>query len=443
VDNGLVTLRVIEGRVGQVNFTGNKYHRPVVIDRTIALEPGEPLNLKTLQERINRSNRSNTFLLHAVVSPGAHTGETDIDMQIAERQPWQIAPTFDNQGRPYIGYNRAGVELSNNSLLGFGDRLITKYLAGTGTRSFLGAYALPVGRHGDEISAQYSYSHVNVDLGLPNQPEITGIAHTLGLSYFHPFDEKGVWSGDIGVNSRRVESFFWDMRDNLDEIRSLSVGLNFNQFDRWGRTVGRTQLTTGLGVLSGTAKFFKGEGSLTRLFSLPRHNILMLRAYGQITPDALPSAEAFQIGGAYSVRGYSEGLFIGDRGYSLTVEDRWPIPFLKHLSPWLSERVQGVVFFDMGQIWLDKSNQRYFPGVSSSASRSLLMGTGVGLRARLTQYLEGFVDLGFGLVNRDLLEPNGQHTARVHFGIRSALLPERFRKPLTASTPSGGNQSPQ
>jgi hemolysin activation/secretion protein len=426
VDNGVIKISVVEGRAGQVCIVGGKYYKAKALERNLKLYPGELLDVNVLEKAINRSNQVNNFALRAILAPGKQTGETDIKIESMERQPWQITPTFDNQGRPFIGMYRWGTEVSNDSLFGYGDRLLTKYVGASGTQSAIASYYLPINGNGDEIGLNYGFSHVDVDLNTPNPPDITGTAHNLGLSYIHPFDEIRTWVGDIGFQARRVTSMFEHQRSSLDEIRSLQAGLNFNKVDRFGRTFVRSQVSTGLDILGGNAQFFKSELFLTRLFKLPLSNILIIRGYGQYSPDALPSAEEIQIGGAYSVRGYTEGLLIGDRGYNLSIEDRWPIPFLHNVSPWLAERLQGAVFFDMGQTWLDKSNARYITGFSGSSKNTLLLGAGVGLRARMTQYMQAFLDLGFGLANAP--EPNAQPTARIHFGIRSNLLPETFRK---------------
>jgi hemolysin activation/secretion protein len=271
----------------------------------------------------------------------------------------------------------------------------------------------------------YGYSHVDVDLTTPN--DLDGFAQNAGLFLSHPLNDNRTLVGDVGFNYRHITSELDNVVTNRDEIRSLQTGLTFNKFDRHGRTLARLQQSLGLDWLGANNSFWKSELYLTRLFRLPHDNILMLRAYGQYSPGDLPSAEAFQIGGAFSVRGYHEGLLIGDRGYNLTIEDRFPIPFLRHFSPWLADRLQGAVFFDVGQTWFDRSNDSF---ISNASQRTLLAGTGFGIRARLSQYLQGFVDIGFGLMNRSAVIPAGyaDPTARVHFGIRSNLLPQDLKK---------------
>ena len=100
---------------------------------------------------------------------------------------------------------------------------------------------------------------------------------------------------------------------------------------------------------------------------------------------------------------------------------------LSKASPWLDKRLQGAAFFDMGQVFTNKTSPRFILGVSSRYTNSGLMGAGVGLRFRLSQCLMGFLDVGFGLVDRSKNEANAQPTGRVYFGIRSDMISQAYR----------------
>ena len=190
-------------------------------------------------------------------------------------------------------------------------------------------------------------------------------------------------------------------------------------------------------VTAGSRQFWKASGFFTRVHRMPwQGHLLVLRAAAQFTPDDLPPAEEFQIGGAFSVRGFTEGLLIGDQGYNASAEYRMPIPGLHYVSDWLSNRVQVAGFFDMGQAFTDRSNPAFNRGGhSTSRQRTLLMGTGVGLRARVTRFAIGFVDFGFPLSKQASIEPLSFPDMRVHFGLRSDLLDNSFKERGTEPTP--------
>jgi hemolysin activation/secretion protein len=455
IQSGNVTINVLEGTVGKVEITGNKYYKAWAVQRDVAAEPGTLFNIHNLETALNRINNQSNFRLKATLSPGEQTGQTDVLVEVAERQPWQITPFFDNQGRPFIGTMRWGTTVSNQNLTGIGDRLTLNWTGAGGKRPGMtqigsGSYFVPVNKNGGELGATFAYSFVDVDLQNPaGQSEITGHAYNYGLIYSQPFDEERTFTGDVGLNIRRITSYFDDVKTNPStDILAFQAGLNFNKFDRLGRTFARTSVSLAPPWWGANTDFVKFEGYLTRIFKLPKSNLLILRGYSQLTANDLPTAEQMQIGGANTVRGYSEGLLIGDRGFNFTVEHRWPIPFLRAASPWLADRLQGVSFFDLGWVGIDRRSATFVPGVSNTGLRQFLMGTGFGLRYRLTQYLQGFVDCGFGLTDAGKIEPNAQPVARVHFGIRSDLLPDTLkvhdtgRVPLYSNTKSTSSKNP-
>ncbi|MBK8190117.1 MAG: ShlB/FhaC/HecB family hemolysin secretion/activation protein [Vampirovibrionales bacterium] len=429
---GKVLIQVQEGKIGAIKIAGNRFYRTWAIERNLPQEPGDVLNIRDLEKSLNRINQQENFRLKAVLSPGEQAGQTDLRLDVAERQPWQIALTTDNQGRPYIGFYRYGVELTNQNLLGIGDKLFAKWIGarGDGTNVVMAGYTLPLSRFGTEVSYNFAYSKVNVLLPIGDPPEIEGTSQSHSVIFSQPLNANRNVVVDAGFNFKNIYSFFNNDRTNHDGIYSAQFGMNVDKVDRLGRTFMRGQFTFAPdwgGKYN--RKFSKYEVMFTRLTRLPLNNLLIMRANAQFSPDALPSAEQFQIGGNASVRGYTEGLITGDRGWSFTLEDRFPIPLLRRVSPFLADRIQGALFFDLGQAWLDESNLAYVPALSHQPGRTLLVGGGVGLRARISRYAQGFVDLGFGMVDRQHLSAleTADPTLRVHFGIRSELLPDVVR----------------
>jgi hemolysin activation/secretion protein len=429
IQDGLLTIQVQEGHIGNIHIEGNRFYRARVIGRNLSQKPGAPLNFRKLERDLNASNRFNEgYKVKAFLSAGDQPGSTDIRLKVAERQPFQVSPTFDNQGRYFIGLYRAGAEVRNDSLLKSGDRLYGRYIGATGTQVGLGSYTVPLNRWGTEVSGNFSYSRVNVKLPIETPPLITGKSYSAGVSLSQPLGRNRNWLMDAGFNWQRATNFFEGDPTNLEEVHAIQTGLNFDRYDRWGRTFNRTQNTFAFTGAGATSSFWKVENFFNRLIVLPNNNLLILKAYGQWTPDALPALQQFQLGGQSSVRGFTEGVLTGDRGYNLGVEHRFPLPGLRFISPWTSQRIQGALFYDLGQVWNDKSNPLYNPKTATLAKATLLQGVGFGFRAQLTRFMQGFVDVGFGLGDRKAIEPEGrQPTARVHFGVRSDFLPTDYK----------------
>ena len=425
IRGGEVLIRVQEGRIGRMVVSGNRHYRTEHILRQLTPMVSGRFNLKAFQDSLRRSNELNRYGLRASLVPGREPGETDIRLEAKELRPWQITPTYGNPGRPYTGMQFGGVELSHDSLTGYGDRLSTQLALASGTQAVSGSYFMPLNGRGDQLGVVFSRSLVDVNLGLRWQPEILGNARTVGIQWVHPLTSDRSFTADVGLFSRSVETTVDDFRTSLNDLRSVQAGLTFDKGDRLGRTYARMQVSNGTDREGETPDFTKLEGSLVRWVRLPGRHTLLVRGFGQWSRNPLPGVESFQTGGIYSVRGYTQGLLFGDAGYNLTLEDQFPLPGLGRVSPWLDQRLQGAVFFDIGQSLIRKDNPRYFPGINRP-QLSMLMGTGVGLRFQLTRFLQGFADVGFGLGDKSALTyPEVNPVARFHFGLRSALVPEQ------------------
>jgi hemolysin activation/secretion protein len=432
--DGVVTIQVQEGRAGKISIEGSRFYRAKLVRNALSQQPGELLNFKNLETELNRINRLNDgYKVKAFLSAGSQAGQTDLHVHMAERQPLQISGVADNQGRPLIGLYRGGVDLRSDSLTGNADQFYATWRANANMQLAMASYTIPLNRFGTQLSLSSAYSHVNIVLPIAHPPSITGNSMTNSLTLSQPLDRNRNLIVDSSLLWSEVGSYFEGDRTSFTDVRALQTGLSYNHYDRWGRTFNRIQSTVAIGGIGGTATFWKMENYFNRLIFLPRGNLLILRGNAQMTPCPLPSSQQFQIGGENSVRGFTEGLLIGDRGVNFGIEHRFPIPGLTKLNPWLGSRVQLALFYDYGRVWVDHSNPSYDKRVSNLTQRTLLQGVGVGLRVQLTRFMQGFVDCGFGLGDRKDVEPQNQPTARVHFGIRSDLLSSTYRE--RSSTP--------
>jgi hemolysin activation/secretion protein len=447
LETGTIVIKILEGQIAKMDLSGNKYTKSSVIEDRIRFKPGDKLNFPELEKELETLNRTEPYRIKAKLTAGDKTGSTDVKFNVEEQQPFQLSATFDNAGRPGIGTYRSGVEFADRNVTGRGDRFFTNYLVGAGQQIASASYSLPVNRYGTTVSGLFGFSHVDVDLsslGIDSGTKVTGNLYNYGLLLTQPLGWERNWTTDLGFNARHATTFFddgfADARSSTD-VRSLALGLNYDKYDRFGRTFYRTSATFAPKWLGANEDFVKFENYFTRLIRLPNRNLLTLRGYTQLTPNALPAIEQFQLGGINSARGYTQGVLIGDRGYSVSSEWSWPIPYMSAVSPWAANRLRGVLFADYGQIWLDNNNRNFVSAVSNTAKNTSLLSAGVGFRAFFTQYLQGYVDMAFGLLDRSAIEPNAQPTARVHFGLRSDLLSNEYKSRTETITPIKTNVS--
>lgn len=426
-------------RPSEILLEGNRYYNTWTIKRylkPVLNKKGSQLSKETLERELNQINRFSKFKVKAIVMRRGEVAGDRIKLNIYEQQPWQLVTTFDNQGRPGTGFYRGSAQLINRSLLGFGDEMSVQYIGATRSHRLSAEYRLPLNIRGGELNFQYAYHAVDYDPELtpPAVRDLSGLDQVWTVTLSQPLDRKRVWTPYVSALWRQVI-----IKRNGEEItnanpRPVTLGLRYNHLDRLGKTsIDVAPLIVGQHWMGGDSRFYRAKATLYRSFNLPRENQLVFRGAWQATPDQLPLVQQFQIGGEYTVRGYTEGLITAERGQFYSLEHFWPVPGIRKLYPGLQKSVRGVTFVDFGQAWLDKSSPRYVSGISNKWDRTTLMAVGFGVRARMTQYAQGFLDAGWGVFNRNHIELVAQPTIRVHFGIRSNLLPQPFKKQTDTS----------
>jgi hemolysin activation/secretion protein len=152
-------------------------------------------------------------------------------------------------------------------------------------------------------------------------------------------------------------------------------GGGWDQFSL-GYTVGDLDIRTPAARLldEATARADGGYGKLTYSVSRLQTVFGPLTVYGlirgQVASKNLDISEKMELGGAYAVRAYAEGLIYGDDGYVATLELRLLLPPPPAPIP---GRVQLFAFIDTGSATTNHSP--WFPG----PNRETVSGDGVGL----------------------------------------------------------------
>ncbi|MGE0200363.1 MAG: ShlB/FhaC/HecB family hemolysin secretion/activation protein [Candidatus Melainabacteria bacterium] len=442
VKNGIVRIHVIEGQVGGFIVKDNKYVTTAYIRKRLHQKPGDIFKIQALENDIIALNVNPLFSrVKANLKPGEEIGTSDIEISAEDRFPVHLAASFNNTGRSNIGLYRSGLTLSHDNFFGRGDTLLGNYTQASGTQAVSVQYSMPFERF--SLSGSYSYSRVF--LPGPNSiiDGIIGRSHQFSLSANAPLyqDPKGRFSLSGDLSSSILDSMVflesnheilniltsnrnrpWGKKltsvtpgEEYAQSRNVTGGLTLSTQDKYGRTSLRTAMTTGLDWLGGNQSYMKWNADLTRLQTFGRGVVGVFRAQSQYTPNRLPGSEQMQLGGNNTVRGYSEGILTADKGYLLSAELRFP---LYGAPAWLKDKVQGLVFYDHGGLWVSgPDNQRKLHGTAASGTSGFINGAGVGIRFQVTQHLTGRCDLGYVLGN----PYEGISDFRVHFGLNANM----------------------
>ena len=392
IRDGRVTYQVIEGGLSEINITGNRWFRTGYLRRR--LSPSTPLNVNELQRQIELLlDDSRIERLRVNLKPGLRPGESVLDVQVEDRQPFRLLLDVNNYQSPSVGSVRGIVTVEDVNLLGWGDVLTLRYGKSEGLDPLLDfKYSVPLNAWETSVSFQYRRNAHNVideqfkDLEIESKSEIftaavrqplyrtsrTTVAveligerleestSLLGIPF--PLLPGSRQNGETVVTALRVaQDFIHRTQNQVIALRSrFSIGL-----DALGATVNLDpDVPDGI--------FFSWLGQAQWASRLPiLDSQVIVRADVQLTPDPLLTLEQVSVGGRYTVRGYRENTLVRDNAVLASVELR--VPLVRN-APW-ADYLELAPFFDYGRAWSSRGDTPDPPDISS---------VGLGLRWALT-----------------------------------------------------------
>lgn len=397
IKDGMVEIRIVEGRMGDLSIEGNRWTSDSLISRFFHSKKNEILNLKSLEKDVLRLNKRADFDVKTVISPGKEPGTSDIILKIEEQYPNHIGVGCDNQGTRLVGKIRNSLSLRSSNLSGRADTLFlnSTYSSLSFGQSLI--YEIPVDTYGTKLGFEYTYYKMRLGKEYKD-------SNIRGKTFIYtPYLTKELYLSEafeayahLGLEIKCIRKTQDEVVTSDDQLRMPYVSGDFTYLDPWGYTSFSPRATFStqnfMGASSrnhpttsrlGTGGFFvKYEQPLSRVQKMPWGTYLYLKSDFQIASHTLPSSEQIQFGGAYSVRGYPEGDYLADTGGALSME--WVFPCFLIPKNWalfgsltpLREKIQGVVFVDMGGGQLKK----VLPG---ERPNKFLASVGGGLRLRV------------------------------------------------------------
>ena len=111
--NGIVRVKVTEGRLVAVVVKGNKHFRTDNILRALpSARTNTLLNALVFQEELDRANANNDRQVYPVISPGPTPGTTVLELRVKDRLPFHMHMELNNYytpGTPDLRMNFSGV----------------------------------------------------------------------------------------------------------------------------------------------------------------------------------------------------------------------------------------------------------------------------------------------------------------------------------------------
>lgn len=414
IEEGIVVVRLIEGRVGRIELLERRFTRVSFIRRRLSIAGGELLDLKELEKDLFFFNRTQDVHLQAELVPGEEFGTTDVVLHVQEPAPYLITVYGDNAGADSLGEERVGAILAIPSMFGYRDLFILSGLWAEGTKGGSASYEIPLGTLGTRGGVSFDKNLISVNSGPFSDLELDGDFYDLAFYLRHTFLVRRSYTltGVLEYHARRSVTEFGGIEIATSRVRTAVAGGELQAWDKKGYWATRHTFTQGLDSMGGDRSFFRYNGDLTRLQILTPETNLLVRLGGQWADvDQLPSSEQFQIGGLATVRGYDEGLLVGDDGYLVSAELTFPFLPEAQLGRFaLQKAVKGALFVDHGGAFPFKGDGE------SIDSDDFLTSAGLGLVFDFGDYFSARIYLGF-----PLHDPTNDQDERIHFSLQTAI----------------------
>lgn len=413
VQDGIVTIKLVESHVGKYQIEGTEYTKAQYLTQRMGLKSGDLLRLDQLEQDIIRFNKTNGSQLKVVLVKGDKFGTTDVVLKVAE-QPRQQGLLFsDNAGSESTGQYRLGAAWSMNSLQGGGDNLSVNTTYAKGTTGGGISYQTPIDYMGTQLAISYNKNQTNIISGLFQSLEVGGNSTDSSISINHPFRMTLDGKENLRMELHRKTSDTIISGSTLTAVtvKSAVIGLSEQKYYSHGMMYKNLDITTGYAYNGGAFEstrnaFTKVNFSYANRMAVGNKGVLLLRASGQFNTKAeknLPSTELFTLGGFSTVRGFKEGDLSGDKGYFISGEYHFPMG-----------KVEGVVFLDHGGAFS-------YNGTNTPNNRDCYMtSVGIGMIANLEKSTSLQVFLG-APISIPIAKGKYADGARLHFYLQHTL----------------------
>lgn len=257
VNNGVVEIAVLEGRVGQIDVRGNKNYSTEFIRKGFSGVIRErAIKNSTLEKSLLLLNENSDLKAKALLKAGQEPGTTDIIVDVEDNLPLHLALDYNNFGSTFTSRNRFGAELTlSRFLLIEGSSLSIRGVMGSEPSALLygrTSYILPVNNYGTKLGLYASGGDFDVGQEFA-ELNLKGKTWGYGVSLSHPFIKTRFQSltSEFGFESKDTKQFLLGSLSSRDRIRMLRGGLNYDESDSTGRSFISFSLFQGLGEAFG------------------------------------------------------------------------------------------------------------------------------------------------------------------------------------------------
>ena len=409
LDNGVVTIEVVEGTVEEINIEGLDRLNPGYVRSRLENATDAPLNRDELLNALQLLQIDPLIEnLAAELTAGTRPGSSILELNLQEAAPFDLTLSFDNYRAPSVGTDRRSVRLTHRNLGGLGDRFSVGYLNTDGSNSLNDLnYSLPFNSNNGTLDFRFSYTDSDIITPPFDRFDIESSNTNYEFTYRQPVLQKPTVEVALGLSFSRNNSAITlggepeqiSRGAEIDGETNISALRFFQEYTK--RDANQvlalfSQFSLGIDAFDATinngdrpdSQFLAWRGQAQYLRLLSDDFTLLLRSDFQVSERGLVPTEQFSLGGGLNVRGYRQDALLGDNGWFNSAEIRATI---LRIPQWQTS-LQLTPFVDFGTVWNSDDLQ---------LETNTLVSTGIGLRLQISDYFASRLDWGIPLVDLD------------------------------------------
>ena len=402
LNQGVVTLRVVETRLGKVRVEGNRHFDEANIRRSVpGLQEGQSPNIGDVSSSVKlvNENPAKKVTLQLQSSEGDDVNAT---LKVVDDKPWKIGASLDNSGSDATGKTYLTTQYQHANIADRDHVMSLQYTTTVEKPNQVNVYGvgyhIPLYGIGDSLDLFASYSDVDsnavlagiLNLQVSGRGTVYGIRYNQNLRRIGDYESKLIYGVDY-KDYRNSVSLEGAQLGNDVTVHPLSVAYA----GAWSLAQSEVDFSVAAihnlpgGGRGNSTAFNQVRAGADASYDILRYNAGYARALrddwqirfsfaGQYSPDALVPGEQFGAGGATTVRGFQERELSSDSGHVLSAEVY--TPNLCAVMTQITAHCRALAFYDVGSVRRNKA----LPGEPTSTS---IASIGLGWRMNIDKHM--------------------------------------------------------
>ncbi len=381
VREGIVTLTVLLGELGEVTVQNNKRYSAKTIQNVFKGDLGKPVTNDLIEEDLYLINDLPGVSVQGYFEPGSQVGDTKLNVNVTSEQWYNATVRLDNQGSERSGKYRAYTEFLLHNPLTIGDELELGVLGSFAPQnSTYGSvrYSVPVLSPRVKFSVGASSNDFVLGQGTSEQRknpdlDIKGKSQVIDEFLRYQLKRSRVKNYAIGLKASQIDSLINIGNESVvdDTVQNIELFGEFDLLDEKTRVLHQgniaiisshindhivNQNTNNANVsgLQAPPVVLTVDYSRLSFINIPFTKVesrMVLRFSGQYSGKTLPSVNQYSLGGPTRTRGFSPTEYSADDAVFLGADLIFKGPNFsdaKIAGERIDNLLQPFVFTDVG-----------------------------------------------------------------------------------------------